>query len=84
MEYFDKSADPFHAVQSSIDMLIKAGFEQLEDVEPYAGKLKPGGKYFYHRNKSTLVAYVYSFEMEKSFSLATDISNMIFLRIDLP
>ena len=68
-------------------MLIKAGFEQLEDVEPYAGKLKPGGKYFYHRNKSTLVAYVFSSEsekMERSFLVATDISNMIFIRIDLP
>ena len=57
MEYFDNSSDPFHAVQSSIDILVKAGFEQLDDVDPYVGKLKPGGKYYYTRNKSTLVAF---------------------------
>jgi hypothetical protein len=42
MEYFDKSPDPFHAVQTSIDMLVQAGFEELEDVTPYAGKIQPG------------------------------------------
>ena len=57
IEYFDNSSDPFHAVQTSIDMLVKAGFEQLDEFDPYVGKLKPGGKYFYHRNKSTLVAF---------------------------
>lgn len=58
MEYFDNSSDPFHAVQSSIDILTKAGFESLDDLEPYAnGRIKPGGKYYYTRNKSTLVAF---------------------------
>jgi aspartyl aminopeptidase len=42
MEYFDKSSDPFHAVQTSIDMLVQAGFEELDDIEPYAGKIQPG------------------------------------------
>ena len=43
MDYFDKSPDPFHAVQSSIDMLAQqAGFEELQDAEPYAGKIQPG------------------------------------------
>ena len=44
MEYFDSSSDPFHAVQTSIDLLTRAGFEALDDVEPYEGKLKPGKK----------------------------------------
>lgn len=57
MEYFDKSSDPFLAVQTSIDMLLEAGFEELDDIEPYAGKVIPGGRYFFTRNKSTLVAF---------------------------
>lgn len=46
MEYFDSSSDPFHAVQTSIEMLTKAGFEELNDIEPYTGKIQPG-KYVY-------------------------------------
>jgi aspartyl aminopeptidase len=57
MEFFDSSSDPFHAVQTSIDMLAKAGFEELDDIAPYEGKIQPGGKYYFTRNKSTLVAF---------------------------
>jgi len=57
MEFFDKSPDPFHAVQASIDLLTAAGFEELRDATPYTGKLSPGGKYFFTRNKSTIVAF---------------------------
>ena len=57
MEFFDKSPDPFHAVQTSIDLLTAAGFEELRDATPYTGKLSPGGKYFFTRNKSTIVAF---------------------------
>lgn len=57
MNYIDKSPDPFHAVQTSIDMLTAAGFEELDDAVPYSGKLVPGGKYYFTRNKSTLVAF---------------------------
>jgi len=42
MNYFDSSPDPFHAVQTSVDMLIEAGFQELEDVMPYTGQLVPG------------------------------------------
>jgi hypothetical protein len=45
MEYFDSSSDPFHAVQTSIEMLTKAGFTELNDVEPYTGKIQPGKLY---------------------------------------
>lgn len=57
MDYIDKSPDPFHAVQTSEVMLREAGFEELDDTVPYAGKLQPGGKYYFTRNKSTLVAF---------------------------
>jgi aspartyl aminopeptidase len=57
MDYFDASTDPFHAVQSSVDLLTAAGFEELNDRIPYTGQLAPGGKYFFTRNKSTIVAF---------------------------
>ena len=57
MDYFDASPDPFHAVQTSSDMLKAAGFQELDSMEPYSKQLKRGGKYFFTKNKSTLVAF---------------------------
>lgn len=57
MDYIDASPDPFHAVQTSIDMLVRAGFEEIDDSESYTEKLVPGGRYYFTRNKSTLVAF---------------------------
>jgi aspartyl aminopeptidase len=58
MAYFDSSPDPFHAVQTSIDLLKQGGnFQELDDNVPYASQIKPGGKYYFTRNKSTLVAF---------------------------
>jgi aspartyl aminopeptidase len=58
MAFLDASTDPFHAVQSSIDLLIKAGFTELEDSsEQDRTRIRPGGKYYYTRNRSTLVAF---------------------------
>ena len=42
MAYFDNSPDPFHAVKTSVDLLVKAGFEELDDVDPYTGRIQPG------------------------------------------
>lgn len=55
MDYFNLSPDPFHAVQTSID-LLGDDFTELNEAEPY--QLKPGGKYYFTRNKSTLVAFI--------------------------
>jgi aspartyl aminopeptidase len=57
MHYFDMSSDPFHAVQISVDLLEQAGFEHLPDGQPYKGRVQAGGKYYFTRNKSTLVAF---------------------------
>jgi aspartyl aminopeptidase len=57
MKYFDSSPDPFHAVQTSVDMLEEAGFVQLDTEAPYKNQLKAGGKYYFTKNKSTLVAF---------------------------
>lgn len=57
MEYFDSSPDPFHAVKTSADLLQAAGFEELDTMKPYKNQLKQGGKYFFTKNKSTIVAF---------------------------
>eukprot|EP00591_Stephanopyxis_turris_P006506 CAMPEP_0195507036 /NCGR_PEP_ID=MMETSP0794_2-20130614/562_1 /TAXON_ID=515487 /ORGANISM="Stephanopyxis turris, Strain CCMP 815" /LENGTH=498 /DNA_ID=CAMNT_0040633571 /DNA_START=139 /DNA_END=1631 /DNA_ORIENTATION=- len=57
MEYFDESPDPFHAVQTSVNRLKEKGYSELDDCVPYSGLIKPGGKYYFTRNKSTLVAF---------------------------
>ena len=38
-------------------MLDDAGFIELKEEEPYANKVKPGEKYYFTKNKSTLVAF---------------------------
>ena len=57
MAYFDKSTDPFHAVQASIDLLTEAGFSELDETTPKLDVIA-GGKYYYTRNKSSLVAFI--------------------------
>jgi len=56
MDYFDRSSDPFLAVQTSIDLLKEAGFEQLDETGTTI-EVTRGGKYYYTRNKSSLVAF---------------------------
>eukprot|EP01052_Picozoa_sp_SAG31_P046501 SAG31_NODE_8921_length_1363_cov_1.099684_2_plen_96_part_01 len=36
-------------------MLLKAGFIEIKETQPW--KLEPGGKYFFTRNMSSLVAF---------------------------
>lgn len=57
MDYFDSSPDPFHAVSTSCKLLEKAGFVELDESGPYVGSLSPGGKYYFTKNRSTLVAF---------------------------
>ena len=57
MSYFDSSTDPFHAVQSSIDLLTASGFVELSNDNDSTAKIQAGGKYYYTRNRSTLVAF---------------------------
>lgn len=55
IKYLDKSTDPFHAVEASIERLRQAEFVELDEREPFV--IHPGGKYYFTRNKSTLVAF---------------------------
>jgi len=51
MSYFDAGPDPFHVVHHSIQLLEKVGFTAFRN------ELKPGGLYYFTKNRSTLVAF---------------------------
>lgn len=57
----DRSRRPplpaYHAVQSSIARLEKAGFTNVKERDNWSSTLKPGGKYYMTRNGSTIVAF---------------------------
>lgn len=61
MSFIDSSPDPFHAVASSIAALKKAGFVEWNDEDSDDSSdgslLVPGGRYYFARNRSTLVAF---------------------------
>lgn len=44
MEFLDSSPDPFHAVQTTIDLLRDAGFTEVQDIEPNSEQIQPGTK----------------------------------------
>tara|TARA_B110001452_G_scaffold177293_1_gene148704 strand:+ start:200 stop:1807 length:1608 start_codon:yes stop_codon:yes gene_type:complete len=57
MEFLDASPDPFHATAYLSRRLEEAGFAELEERDPWSGSVKPGGKYYYVRDRSCLVAF---------------------------
>ena len=57
MQFIDNSPDPFHAVKSASDALENVVFIEWKDNDNDDTKLVPGGKYYFTRNKSTLVAF---------------------------
>ena len=56
-DFLHKSPTPFHMCREASKMLTAAGFKELSEDESWIGDLKRGGKYFYRRNGSTLVAF---------------------------
>mmetsp|Transcript_123246 Transcript_123246/g.200512 ORF Transcript_123246/g.200512 Transcript_123246/m.200512 type:complete len:515 (+) Transcript_123246:2-1546(+) len=56
--FLDASPEPFHATHEAAKRLEAAGFIYLDERESWTGKLKPGGKYYYTRNRSCIVAFV--------------------------
>ena len=55
LDFLQQSPTPFHAVESMKSQLIEAGFEQLQESDPW--QLAPSGRYFVVRNGSSLVAF---------------------------
>ncbi|KAI1766044.1 peptidase [Hypoxylon sp. FL1150] len=56
IDFVNASPTPYHAVQSSIQRLAKAGFEPIKERDNWSS-LRPGGKYYMTRNGSTIVAF---------------------------
>ncbi|KAJ2993205.1 hypothetical protein HDV02_002580 [Globomyces sp. JEL0801] len=57
LRFVDASPSPFHAVESSIQRLVKAGFQEIQEENSW-DNLKPNGKYFFTRNRSAIVSFV--------------------------
>ncbi|KAK8108417.1 Aspartyl aminopeptidase [Apiospora sp. TS-2023a] len=57
LDFVNASPTPYHAVQSSIARLEKAGFTNIKERDNWSSTLKPGGKYYMTRNGSTIVAF---------------------------
>ena len=57
MAYLDASPDPFWATQNACERLKAAGFTAIDERDAWSGKLKQGGKYFFTRNRSCVVAF---------------------------
>jgi aspartyl aminopeptidase len=57
--FIDSSPEPFHCVETVSALLAAQGFSPLSEDDLWkAGKLlKKGGKYYYTRNKSSIVAF---------------------------
>ncbi|MDX1736256.1 MAG: M18 family aminopeptidase [Halioglobus sp.] len=56
-EFLGRATTPFHAVADMAAMLCQAGFEQLQEGEPW--ELRAGNGYFVTRNGSSIIAYVH-------------------------
>ncbi|KAL7147158.1 hypothetical protein ABFS83_06G089100 [Erythranthe nasuta] len=55
LDYLNESWTQFHATAEAKRQLVAAGFHLLNENEEW--KLKPGGRYFFTRNMSSLVAF---------------------------
>ncbi len=55
VDYINESWTPWHAVAEASKRLLAAGFEHISETAEW--NLKPGGKYFFTRNMSTVVAF---------------------------
>jgi len=57
IDFIHASPTPFHMVETTGNLLTSAGFTKLKEKESWTSAVVPGGKYFYSRNKSTVVAF---------------------------
>ena len=57
LSHFTNSPTPFHNVANLCTMLGE-GWVKLNELDKWEGAIVPGGKYYYTRNTSTLVAFI--------------------------
>eukprot|EP00761_Pharyngomonas_kirbyi_P009285 gb/GECH01009301.1/.p1 GENE.gb/GECH01009301.1/~~gb/GECH01009301.1/.p1 ORF type:complete len:467 (+),score=144.06 gb/GECH01009301.1/:1-1401(+) len=58
IEFVNKSRSPYHAVAEVKKDLEAKGFTEIKERELWEEKVKPCGKYYFIRNRSTVVAFV--------------------------
>jgi len=57
IDFIHSSPTPFHMVETTGNLLASAGFTKLCEKDSWTSAVVPGGKYFYSRNMSTVVAF---------------------------
>ncbi|KAJ3552716.1 hypothetical protein NM688_g4008 [Phlebia brevispora] len=57
INFVNASPTPFHAVQTAADRLKKAGFQKIRETDEWDHVLQAGGKYFFTRNQTALLAF---------------------------
>ena len=59
MRFIDDSPEPFHVVETVSAFLKSQGFVALDEGKIWKNSFAPkrGGKYFYTRNRSSIVAF---------------------------
>ncbi|KAJ5116005.1 Aspartyl aminopeptidase [Penicillium angulare] len=70
LDYVNASPTPFHAVQSSKDLLAKAGYQEIKEKDSWASTCKPGGRYYLTRNTTTLIAFAIGQKWKPGNSIA--------------
>ena len=77
MAYLDGSPDPFHATENACARLREAGFTEISERDSWGAggaaahsspTLRAGGKYFFTRNRSCVVAFAVGGKYESSRS----------------
>lgn len=70
--FVNNSPSPFHAVEEARILLDKAEYKELKECDNWRGTLKKTGKYYFTRNRSTIVAFAIGgkYEPGNGFSMA--------------
>ncbi|MCR4574180.1 MAG: M18 family aminopeptidase [Lentisphaeria bacterium] len=68
-QFLDKSPSAFHAASNACQMLLDAGYQQLDETNHW--QLTPGQGYFVTRNQSSVIAFQYQGDTTGGFRLVT-------------
>lgn len=58
LAFIDNSPEPFHVVETVLVRLRRLGFQRLSEEVSWSDGLKRGGKYYFTRNGSSVLAFV--------------------------
>lgn len=56
LAFLDASPSPYHAVNNLSKRLGLVGFNRLDEGSSWDGALQPGGRYYFTRNGSAMIA----------------------------